>query len=117
MSKNRSPEQWSKILAAYRNRSGSMVEFCEARQISPATLGYQLRKSRKPKNTSPNPPRLVELSPSPPPNFASTASPNRIPDGITELALTHRALGHVTLRCEARVLSVVIAELSKSTSS
>ena len=104
MARHRSREEWSRIVAAYPNRSGSRAEFCEAHEISGSSLDYHRRKSRQNQSEAKQAPRIVELPTSLP--VESQYYRN------TELCFQHSELGEVTIRCHHRDLSEVIIELS-----
>ena len=112
MARHRTSEEWSTILAAYANRTGTQAEFCREHGVSKSSLDYNLRKQRRDKTgrlrRSPRP-RIVEL-----PAQTAIAPISALDQKDAELSFHHRVLGELTIRCHNRDLSEVISHLSES---
>lgn len=102
MAQHRSKEEWNELLIAYENRDGTQVEFCEENGITPASLGYHLRKAALRPKTRP----LVELPPQQSKiNFSAGHD-------LMELSCHHENIGSVTIRTNVASLAEVIDQLS-----
>lgn len=112
MARHRTSEEWSTILTAYSNRTGTQAEFCREHNLSKSSLEYNLRKTRQdkagPSEGTPRP-RIVEL-----PSQATVPPVTALDPRDTEFSFHHTVLGKMTVRCHHRNLSEVITQLSDS---
>lgn len=97
----RSPQEWSKIVAAYENRNVTQARFCQDYDISPASLNYHRRKLAQKEA-----PSLVEL-PNPSPGLVKQRTECR-------LEFDHHVLGRLKVSCQANQLGEIVDQLSIS---
>lgn len=116
MLKHRSTQEWSRIVAAYRIRTGSVARFCAKHRISTAALYYHLKKSRAaappPASSSEKLPRIIELLPRLPPNPPNHSCVDAGQGAAVQISWENAALGTVTLRCHRQDLAGVIRLLA-----
>lgn len=101
MAQHRSKEEWDELLIAYENRDGTQVEFCEENGISPASLGYHLRKATSQARAT----KLVEIKPS----EGEMVTPMSL--DLVEFNCHHSEIGSIMIRTEVSFLAEVINQL------
>lgn len=103
MAQHRTKEEWTELLAAYKHRSGTQVDFCKENGISVAALGYHLRRSActKAKQGA----EIIELKP---PGVDATTSMSL---DLLELNCHHPDIGSIMIRTPVKSLTEVITQL------
>ena len=101
MAQHRSKEEWDELLIAYESRGGTQIEFCEENGISPAALGYHLRKAAAQTRAT----ELVEIKP---PNSQVTTSMSL---DLVEFNCHHSEIGSIMIRTRVNSLADVINQL------
>lgn len=102
MAQHRSKEEWNKLLAAYENRTGTQLDFCEDNGISVASLAYHLRKSTGNPTVEA---QMVELKP---PSLGT-------PLDLLELNCNLPEIGSIMIRTGIQSLSEIITQLKNQT--
>jgi hypothetical protein len=101
MAQHRNKEEWNELLIAYENRDGTQIEFCEETGISPASLGYHLRKATAQTKAT----KLVEIKPS----EAEVATSVSL--DLVEFNCHHSEIGSIMIRTRVDSLAEVINQL------